>query len=189
VYDERLDALRFGLAASGLVLRAGLADADGQLGGEVTIEAGTTHGFDDVKALDLHHLGYDFVTDVEIGPKARTSFAEATGKRRRLLLAAMDYLDQTGQSEAIPDLPVDDVAAMTRVSRELSASAGADGSETFVLRSRIARLRTGRDAAAPMRRSKASSLDRGLVVRVRAEVDEAVTSANTTNALDSIPVD
>lgn len=71
----------------------------------------------------------------------------------------MDYLDQSGQAEAIPDLPVDDVAAMTRVSRELTPQQTDEESGTLVLRSRIAELRAGREQAERMRRSKASSLD------------------------------
>lgn len=189
VYDERLDALRSDLAASGHVLQASPADSEGQRGAELTIKAGTTHDFDDVKALDLHHLGFDFVADVEIGSQARTSFATAARERRRLLLAAMDYLDHSGQPDAIADLPVDDVAAMTRVSRELMASAQDARPGRSVLRSRIAQLRTGREQAGPVRRSKASSLGAGLAERVQAEVDDAVTCGNITNSLDSVPVD
>jgi hypothetical protein len=90
--------------------------------------------------LDLHHLGYDFVTDVVIGPRAHQAFVETARDRRRLLLAAMDYLDQSGQAEAIADLPVNDVAAMTRVSRELTSQQTGQGSGSLMLRSRIAEL-------------------------------------------------
>ncbi|MEV0443612.1 relaxase MobL [Streptomyces spectabilis] len=190
-YDQKLDGLRADLASSGLVLRVG-PSAEHQsstetdaVSAEFTIAAGAAYDFDEVKALDLHHLGYDFVTDVEIGPHARQSFVETTRDRRRLLLAAMDYLDQSGQGEAIADLPVDDVAVMTRVSRELTPQQTDEDSGTLVLRSRIAELRAERERAERLRRSKASPLDAGLVVRVQAQVDQAVTAADAWMALDS----
>ncbi|KII26778.1 hypothetical protein M707_25840, partial [Arthrobacter sp. AK-YN10] len=151
------------------------AGGDPEVSTQLSIETGTVHPFDEVKALDLHHLGYDFVADVEIGKRARREFTAAAAERRRLLLAAMEYLDRSGQSEAIADLPVDDIAAMTRVSRELVPVE--DGSTRPVLRSRIAALREEQEQAARMHRSKASSLDAGLVVRVQQRVDAAVAGA------------
>lgn len=190
-YDQKLDGLQADLASSGLVLRVG-SSAEDQASTETDavstdfkIVAGAAYDFDEVKALDLHHLGYDFVTDVEIGPQARQTFVEATRDRRRLLLAAMDYLDQSGQAEAIPDLPVDDVAAMTRVARELTPQQTDEESGTLVLRSRIAELRAERERTEQMRRSKASSLDADLVVRVQVQVDQAVTTADAGMAFDS----
>ena len=185
VYRERLDALCADLAAAGLVLRAGAAGSYGseepmkdgvtdEVSADLAIVPGTLHEFIDVKALDLHHLGYDFVTDVEVGTRALRSFTTATSARRRLLLAAMDYLDASGQAKAIADLPVDDVAAMTRVARELTAAAAASPEGSLVLRSRIAELRAEREQSIQMRRSKTSSLDSGLVMRVQARVDSAV---------------
>ncbi|PUB32484.1 hypothetical protein C8K30_1011010 [Promicromonospora sp. AC04] len=190
-YDEHLDDLRTDLAASGLVLRAGQITEDGRttanpgatraIGPELEIVQGVAHDFDEVKALDLHHMGYDFAHEIEVGPKAAHSFMEMTAERRRLLLAAMSYLDESDQAEAISDLPVDDVATMTRVSRALSAQHEEDG--TYVLRSRIAELGAEHDRDRPVRRSNASSLDAGLVVRIQAEVDKATTSIDAATAL------
>ncbi|MFI9629324.1 relaxase MobL [Streptomyces sp. NPDC052042] len=191
-YAERLDELRADLASAGLVLRvasAGTGDAEngkdsaaraggGEVSADLAVVPGTAYDFDEVKALDLHHLGYDFITDVKVGPRARASFTAAAAERRRMLLAAMEYLDKSGQSEAISDLPVDDVAAMTRLSRELAVPARADGTGPLVLRSKIAELREQSEQAARMRRSKASSLDADLVVRVQAEIDAAVSSTD-----------
>ncbi|MGW2984294.1 relaxase MobL [Streptomyces goshikiensis] len=190
-YDQKLDGLRADLASSGLVLRVGSSDKESAstetdaVGADFDIVAGATYDFDEVKALDLHHLGYDFVADVEIGPHARQNFVETTRDRRRLLLAAMDYLDQSGQAKAIPDLPVDDVAAMTRVSRKLTPQQTGEGSGSLVLRSQIAELRAERERAEPMRRSKATSLDAGLVVRVQTQVDQAATTADAGMGFDS----
>lgn len=151
---------------------------------ELSIEPGTLHPFDEVKALDLHHLGYDFVTDVEIGPRARREFVAVAAERRKLLLAAMEYLDDSGQSEAIADLPVEDVAAMTRLSRELATE---DGSAPAVLRSRIAELREEAEHGKQQRRSPTASLDSGLVVRVQERIDAAVTSPDTPNTVQDEP--
>ncbi|MEU7156127.1 relaxase MobL [Streptomyces chrestomyceticus] len=191
VYDQKLDGLRADLASSGLVLRVGSSAEDktsaepDAVSTDFEIVAGAADGFGEVKALDLHHMGYDFVNDVEIGPHACYSFIETTRERRRLLLAAMDYLDQSGQAEAISDLPVGDVAAMTRSCRELMPRQQDEGPASLVLCSRIAELRAEREQAERMPRSKTSSLDAGLVVRVQAEVDQAVTAAGTGVVFDS----
>ncbi|MFD7668100.1 relaxase MobL [Streptomyces sp. NPDC059788] len=193
VYDLKLDDLRADLASSGLVLRVGSSAEDktsaepDAVSTDFEIVASAAYDFDAVKALDLHHLGYDFITDVEIGPHACQAFVETTRERRRLLLAAMDYLDQSGQAEAISDLPVDDVAAMTRSSRGLTPRQQDEGSGSLVLCSRIAKLRTESEQTERMRRSKASSLDAGLVVRVQAQVDQAVTAPDAGVTFDLQP--
>ncbi|MEV7953022.1 relaxase MobL [Streptomyces sp. NPDC088141] len=190
-YGRKLAGLRADLASSGLVLRLVSSAEDpadagtDEVSTDFEIVAGVLYDFDEVKALDLHRLGYDFVTDVEIGLQARQTFVETTRERRWLLLSAMDYLDQSGQAEAIPDLPVDDVAAMTRISRELTPQQQDEEFGSLVLRSRIAELRAEREQAERMRRSRASSLDAGLVVRLQAQVDEAVTAADARMAFDS----
>lgn len=171
-YEERIGQLRSRLAGEGLVLQL---DVDDQGREQVTDDAriipGTTYGFDEVKGLDLHHLSYDFVSDVEVGSVALEEFAETSRQRRHLFLDAMGYLEGSGQSEAISDLPVSDVAAMTRTARALQSQRTEDGSA--VLRSRIAELRAEQDRAAA-RRSATTSLDAQLAVRVTAEVDQAV---------------
>ncbi|MFD7537478.1 relaxase MobL [Streptomyces sp. NPDC059819] len=190
-YDQKLNGLRADLASAGLVLRLGPSPGN-PAGTEMDavstnfkIVTSNTHDFAQVKALDLHHLRYDFATDIAVGPQACQSFVETTRDRQRLLLAAMDYLDQSGQPEAIADLPVVDVAAMTRASRELVLQQTDKESGTLLLRSRIAELRADRGQAGRMRRSKASSLDAGLVVRVQDQVDQAATAAAAGIAFDS----
>lgn len=191
VYDERVEELRMDLATSGLVLRATAEVGEGESTGEslpassFVIEPGTAYPFNEVKALDLHHLGYDFAVDVEIGARSRRIFETAAAERRRLLLAAIDYLDQSGQSEAIADLPVDDVADMVRVAQALSNSRGQQA-DSAVLRSRIAELRA-EQTQAEQRRSRASSLDAQLAVRVQAQVDDAVTRVDPVRELEASP--
>ena len=143
---------------------------------EAVIVEGIGHDFAEVKALDLHHLGYDFVSDVDVGQRAGRAFLAAARTRRQLVLAAMDYLEGSGQSATIVELPVDDVAAMTRTARALSAGRAETG--RFVLPSRIAGLRAEQEWAEAARRSKASSLDAELAVRVTARVDQVALEAS-----------
>ncbi|MDT8913572.1 relaxase MobL [Amycolatopsis sp. PS_44_ISF1] len=184
VYAERVEALRADLSTSGLLLRSGLTADPGSPAGHASttmaIEAVKTHDFHQVKALDLHHLGADFVARAQVGPQSRSIFLSAAAERRRLLLGAMAYLDQSGQAEAITDLPVDDVATMAQVSRELAASArNHDGPGVLVVPSTIAELRARHQQAGPARRSAASSLGSGLAVRLQAHIDAVVTGTAT----------
>lgn len=185
VYDERVAELRSKLAGSGLVLELG-TDEDGEeaVTDEAVIAEGVVHDFGVVKALDLHHLGYDFVTDVEVGRRAGQDFLDVARTRRRLLLSAMDYLEGSGQSASIVELPVDDVAAMTRTARVLSAGRAETG--RFTLPSRIAGLQAEQERAEEVSRSKASSLDAELAVRVIARVDQAVLEAETQPLRESV---
>jgi hypothetical protein len=169
LYNERLDQLRTDLYGSGLVLRP-VPAAGGPP--DVEIRRGADYKFDDVKALDLHHLGYDFFSDVTVGVQARTAFAAEAGQRRRFLVAAMAYLDDSGQPQAIADLPVDDVAAMTKVASQLARSA--DPAGRSVLPNRFAQLRAQQE---PTHRQTTSALDAGLVVRLQQQIDQAVVEA------------
>lgn len=179
-YDEQVDQLRADLAGSGLVLQTVETSQGETLAGEdLEIREGAQHPFDAVKALDLHHLGYDFTTDAEVGRQAAQLFVAEAHQRRRLLLVAMQYLDASGQSDAIADLPVDDVAAMMRTARILEAQHRQfPQAVTSLLTSRLAEVRAEQEAAhvregrPGARRSRATSLDAVLVLRVRAEVDE-----------------
>lgn len=172
-YEERLDQLRADLSGSGLVLvaaQAGPAVDDEVAGGAAALEIrqGTAYPFEEVKALDLHHLGYDFFSDVAVGHKAREAFSTEAARRRTLLVAAMQYLDDSGQSEAIRDLPIEDVAAMMKTVAQLEGSL--DESGQTVLASRFAELRAQQEQD---RRQATAALDAGLVVRFQGRIDQA----------------
>lgn len=185
VYDQQLDDLRADLAGAGLVLTADQAsipdlevDDQGHEADEITsvitaqIVKGAQYEFNEVKSLDLHHLGYDFTRDVELGSRAVAVFVQAADQRRQLLTAAIDYLDQSGQAIAIGDLPVDDVAAMSRLATTLDHQVDDQGESGLILPSRIAQLRREQQERIDPRRSGTSSLDSELVLRVRAQVDD-----------------
>lgn len=148
----------------------------------MAITPGVRHDFAEVKALDLHHLRFDFASDVELGKRTRRTFTRAAEERRSALLSAMDYLDASGQADSIRTLPVDDVAEMNRVADDLAEQERDAPNGIVVLRSRIAELREQqrREAvdARALRRSTTTSLDAGVLVQVRERVDLAVREAS-----------
>ncbi|MFC4048389.1 relaxase MobL [Actinomadura syzygii] len=172
VYDGRIEELRADLAGSGLVLRPAVSTGADEPVSPGVIDTGAAYAFDEVKALDLHHLAYDFLSDVEVGSRSRHAFSVEARQRRKLLIAAMAYLDGSGQSWAIADLPIDDVAAMTGLAGRLEAQAEQIG--TSVLPSRFTELRASQEEAEKGRRAATSTLDAGLVIRVQDELDQAV---------------
>lgn len=133
------------------------------------IVPGTAYPFDEVKGLDLHELGFDFFTDVAIGERAQRTFIQEARLRREMMLGAMRYLDQSGQSQAITDLPVADVTAMNTLATQIERQRR-QGSGEVLLTSRLAELRESRAAA---KRSAATRLDAALATRVKTRIDQA----------------
>ena len=81
-----------------------------------------TYPFDDVKALDLHHLMYDFPYDFEISVPNVNRFVEATDERARLFENARHYLETTGQEDALESLPVADIESAVRQANRFRVS-------------------------------------------------------------------
>lgn len=75
--------------------------------------------FDDVKSLDLHHLGYDFPTDVPISKKNADLFVDMANKRFESFSRAKEYLERTGQEAAVEDLMPSDVSLMKKIADQL----------------------------------------------------------------------
>lgn len=69
----------------------------------------TRHDFEDVKALDLHHLGYDFSYDVPISLVNIEDFVKMSNKRYDLAMKAEYYLKRSDQDDFIGDLPMNDI--------------------------------------------------------------------------------
>ena len=78
------------------------------------------YAFDDVKALDLHHLGYDFPTDVMISKVNIDRFVDMANRRYESFLKAREYLELTGQGAAVEDLMPTDVLTMKEFADGLS---------------------------------------------------------------------
>lgn len=68
--------------------------------------------FDRVKALDLHHLGYDFPYDAQVSRANVDAFADMADRRYESFLRAKEYLENTGQGDLVGDLLPEDVTAM-----------------------------------------------------------------------------
>jgi hypothetical protein len=171
------------MAADGLVLDLVADEAsgahqvvvtapDGSPAGRLGAGVGVAHPFDEVRGLDLHHLSMDFTRDIEIAPLALGQFTQAAGVRHHRLRDAMEYLDRSGQAEAVAALPVTDVAAMVRLSGRLSEQYRLEG--RAVLPSRLARLRADESSDRARARSATTRLDTGLSRAVQASVDRSV---------------
>ena len=76
--------------------------------------------FDEVKALDLHHLGYDFPYDVPISQVNADRFVEMANRRYDSFCQARAYLERTGQEASVVDLLPTDVRLMKQFADKLS---------------------------------------------------------------------
>lgn len=71
--------------------------------------------FDEVKALDLHHLHYDFTQDIVVSKVNADAFVSMADARRESFEAAKRYLQDSEQDMAIEQLPVTDVRVMSEL--------------------------------------------------------------------------
>lgn len=185
-YDERVADLRADLVGSGLVLTT-VEDGQGRTKPqeEIGLVEGAVHPFDDVKALDLHHLGYDFGSDTPVGRASAQRFVRTAERRRQLVLGAMEYLEKTGQASAIEGLPVDDIGQMMATARVLHAQMTQEPGGKALLPSKIFELQQerARKEKLSLARSKTTALDRELSTRLVQEVDEQV--ADVVEAIDN----
>lgn len=102
-YEKKEDDFKLKLADYGLTL-----DEHG-------VSTKKPYEFDEVKALDIHHLGYDFYHDIKVSKINVDKFIEAAEERADLLEDAVDYLESSGQEDAVAFLPVKDVTLMKEV--------------------------------------------------------------------------
>lgn len=75
------------------------------------------YDFDEVKALDLHHLGYDFAHDVGISVRNIEAFVACAHKRSRAFEQAKHYLVASEQGDYVDALPVRDIEVMDELAR------------------------------------------------------------------------
>jgi hypothetical protein len=97
-YEEMRDEYVLKLSDYGMTL-----DSENQIQNDLPYE------FDDVKALDVHHLMYDFPYDFQISTVNIDNFVEATDERYDKFQRAKQYLINSGQEEAISSFAVDDI--------------------------------------------------------------------------------
>lgn len=77
------------------------------------------HDFQDVKALDIHHLSYDSPTDMKISQVNIDKFVETANKRAELARKAKEYLELSGQSSEIENINTRDIELMQHVASGL----------------------------------------------------------------------
>ena len=107
-YDDMLKNYKYKLSDYGLDYK------DGQVVNE------TQYDFEEVKALDLHHLMYDFPYDFHISKRNIDAFVQVAKKRSDAFDGAQKYLVASGQSDLIETLPVGDIETQKRVAEEFS---------------------------------------------------------------------
>lgn len=86
---------------------------------EPKLEHHIKHKFDDVKALDMHHLSYDSPQDIQVSQNNIDIFAEAAQRRASLAQAASEYLELTGQEDELDNINFRDIRLMTRVAEKM----------------------------------------------------------------------
>ncbi|MBO5435610.1 hypothetical protein J6A31_07440 [bacterium] len=101
-FDDMKDAYKEKLMDYGLVLTDDNA-----------IVKKEQYPFDEVKALDLHHLMYDFPYDFAISTDNVDRFINMADKRKNKFEKAKQYLLKTNQQHLIHNLPEDDIDAQS----------------------------------------------------------------------------
>lgn len=91
------------------------------------------YAFDDVKALDIHHLSYDWTYDFQVSKPNVEEFVEYADKRYKLYQAARQYLVDSGQEASVDMFAVKDIELMhdtadkMRVNTVLASAANSGG--------------------------------------------------------------
>lgn len=114
-YSEKESDFRYRLATHGMSLEQ---DASG-----LRVSEKKPYSFDEVKALDIHHLGYDFNYEVRISRNNIDRFVEAANVRFSLYLGARTYLESSGQAQGVASLPGKDVLVMKEMADRLQGEA------------------------------------------------------------------
>jgi hypothetical protein len=93
-----------------------------QTNNSIKVAKNPRYAFGDVKALDLHHLTYDFPQDINVSKINVDLFVETADKRSELLADALTYIKST-QPENQRFLPVTDVSIMKECADKLRGKA------------------------------------------------------------------
>lgn len=115
-YASVVEEVRFYLENKGYVLDVEVDDE-----GETHIGAHRElmWEFDEVKALDMHHLRYDFARDVPVSENNIDVFVNAAMMRKQYLDGAVDFLKASGQEFLIKELPVTDVDSAVALAEKM----------------------------------------------------------------------
>lgn len=99
-YAEMKDDFKFKLSTYGMTLK------------DDNVSTEKPYAFDDVKALDIHHLSYDWTYDFQVSKPNVEEFVEYADKRYKLYQAARQYLVDSGQEASVDMFAVKDIELM-----------------------------------------------------------------------------
>lgn len=99
-YVEMKDDFKFKLSTYGMTLK------------DDNVSTEKPYAFDDVKALDIHHLSYDWTYDFQVSKPNVEEFVEYADKRYKLYQAARQYLVDSGQEASVDMFAVKDIELM-----------------------------------------------------------------------------
>lgn len=78
------------------------------------------YSFNEVKALDMHHLGYDFPYQFDVSKKNVDMFVEMANRRYDAYQGAKAYLEGSGQEHAVKALPGQDIQVMKELADRMT---------------------------------------------------------------------
>lgn len=78
------------------------------------------YDFEDVKALDMHHLVYDWAYDTHVSTRNVNNFVRMANRRYNAYNDAKNYLESTGQGAIVEYLPGVDIEYMKQYADRLS---------------------------------------------------------------------
>lgn len=123
ILEARLDVMRETLKKHESDLSDKLFDAGFKLVRDVdrfSLVPDLPYKFDDVKALDLHHLGYDFLYDADVSVTNVAKFVLMAKERSMLYDKVEYYLKNTNQEEALSQFDGEDIRLMAEYADKLA---------------------------------------------------------------------
>lgn len=115
--QDKFDQMRSDFA--GKLAADGMSLQTDEHTGVLSVQKKPVYEFDDVKALDIHHLGMDFAHDLPISVRNIQIYLDAAQQRSELYQKAAEYLTATGQDGFLAALPGRDVKLMSDVAERL----------------------------------------------------------------------
>lgn len=123
ILEARLDVMRETFKKHESDLNDKLFDAGFKLVRDVdrfSLIPDLPYKFDDVKALDLHHLGYDFLYDADVSVTNVAKFVLMAKERSMLYDKVEYYLKNTNQEEALSQFDGEDIRLMAEYADKLA---------------------------------------------------------------------
>ena len=123
ILEARLDVMRETFKKHESDLSDKLFDAGFKLVRDVdrfSLVPDLPYKFDDVKALDLHHLGYDFLYDADVSVTNVAKFVLMAKERSMLYDKVEYYLKNTNQEEALSQFDGEDIRLMAEYADKLA---------------------------------------------------------------------